>query len=142
MYSQFICGDFQKLVWLIKSNATTMSELLANTADVMKIVSSREAMELIVSSNVLKPGIKENENYTDEVKKLFLGSTVISETKKYTAGLPFYLFKNGETGFSWTINTNAKGTLWCTNGVSRCRDAVISMTNTLYIGGMTNHLII
>ncbi len=89
-------SNFRKLVQLIGSTAENVDQLLTNNEDIEKIIISEEAMKLIASSNNLKSQIKNNENYTTEVAKKFLSSTVISEEEKYNAGLPCYLYKNGK----------------------------------------------
>ncbi len=88
-------NNFRKLVELIESKAENVDQLLTNNEDINKIIINEEAMKLIANANNLKSQIKNNENYTTEVAKKFLNSTVISEEEKYNAGLPCYLYKDG-----------------------------------------------
>ncbi len=87
-------GVFKDLVHLINSSATNMEELLKNNEDIEKIIQNKEAMELIANNQSLANLITGNENYSVEIAKKFLSSTVISEEAKYNAGLPCYLFLN------------------------------------------------
>ena len=73
------------------SSATTVDTLLANNDDINKIVANETAMNFIIDNSILKNAIKSSKNYTIEIAKKILNSTVVSELKKYNAELPCYL---------------------------------------------------
>ena len=83
---------FQYLAELLEVPATNEDEFLANDNYVQKLVESEEGMTILSESSKLRDGFKNSSNYTDDVKKKLLNSTVISENQKYEGGLPCYIY--------------------------------------------------
>ncbi len=123
--------DLTQLAEIIDINPKEVNDILQNPEDINKIISSKDAMELLTNSEYLKEELKNSEHYTDTIKKQILNSTVITEREKYNAGLPFYLFKNGNTGFTWNRNLNYMNTVYPNN--SQVKEGTASTTTSLYI---------
>lgn len=125
--------DLTKLAKILEINPKEMDDLLAIPEEVNKMIANEEAMQLLIGSDYLKENLKQSENYTETIKRQILDTEVISETEKYSAGLPFYLFKNRNTGFTWTSNPSSMDSFWCATKDPNCRYGVVSNTASLYI---------
>lgn len=82
-----------------ESESQTVDEFLLNADDVDKLIVSTDGMNYIVENTLLKDLIKNSSNYTTTIAKKLLNSEAISEKEKYNAGLPCYLYKNGNNIF-------------------------------------------
>ncbi len=108
--------DFEKLVRIIKSNAKNYDELFANDEDVQKMVESEDAMQLVVQSKEIKEEMKKSSYYQEKLVPKLLDCTLVDNMDKFNAGLPAYLYKEGEeytelTG-GWEMVTIKNPSVW------------------------------
>lgn len=112
------------------NNYQSLNDLLSTKGDIEKILNNSFSLDYLLNSQQLIKDIKNCDNYINNFVPTFLSFNDLTNKQKYSYNLPFYIFNNGVTEYSFTAGSGCN----LTPGYSTSTSSIGTSISLNFIG--------